>query len=141
MRLRRQGRSSPVLLTAGLRAGYDVTRFKSSLKCARINDEPEKEPERYLTTDEQKRMFEVMVGDLLDYVRAPFEVSLHTGLRKNVELLKLKVAHLLHFASNVFRFTVVTKVYACATQSVLEAAVEKLTKPLGQVVEFGRKVG
>ena len=35
----------------------------------------------------------------------------------------------------------ITKVYARATQSVLEAAVEKLTKPLGQLVEFGRKAG
>lgn len=35
----------------------------------------------------------------------------------------------------------VTKVYARDTQSVLEAAVEKITKPLGQLVEFGRKAG
>ena len=35
----------------------------------------------------------------------------------------------------------VSKVYARSTQSVLEAAVEKLTKPIGQVVEFGRKTG
>lgn len=76
--------------------------------CARINDEPEKEQERYLTTNEQERMLEVMVGDL-DYVRASFEVSPHTGLRKNVELLKLKVAHL-NFTScpMFFRFTVGT---------------------------------
>ena len=69
--------------------------------CARINDEPEKERERYLTSDEQERMLDIMVDDL-DYLRAPFELSLHTGLRKNVELLKLKVGHFeLHFASCV----------------------------------------
>lgn len=69
--------------------------------CARIEDEPEKERERYLTTDEQDRMLKVMVGDL-EYIRAPFEVSLHTGLRKKVELLKLKVGHFeLHSASIV----------------------------------------
>lgn len=224
--------------------------------CALINDEPEKERERYLTTDEQERMLQVMVGDL-DYIRAPFEVSLHTGLRKNVELLKLKVGHL-NFTSHPIFFPIhggnveipsnwlivvsgkrgkyrlipmnsiarailsrvaddrspdafvfdkdtngvnaywidkgfedacdlagvsfgavkpggtiwhdlrrtfatrlrahgvheydiqdllghskpgVTKVYARSTQSVLEAAVEKLTKPVGQVVEFGRKTG
>ncbi len=224
--------------------------------CARINDEPEKERERYLTSDEQERMLDIMVDDL-DYLRAPFEVSLHTGLRKNVELLKLKVDHL-NFTSRPVFFPIhggnveipsnwlivvsgkrgkyrlipmnsvaramlwevvddrspdafvfdkdtngvneywidkgfeqacdragvtfgavrpggiiwhdlrrtfatrlrahgvheydiqdllghskpgVTKVYARATQSVLEAAVEKLTKPFGQVVEFGRKAG
>lgn len=32
--------------------------------CARIEDEPEKERERYLTTDEQDRMLKVMVGEL-----------------------------------------------------------------------------
>ena len=224
--------------------------------CARINDEPEKERERYLTTDEQDRMLKVMVGDL-DYIRAPFEVSLHTGLRKNVELLKLKVGHL-NFTSRPMFFPIhggnveippnwlivvsgkrgkyrlvpmnsvarpilyriaaeqspdafvfdkdangineywidkgfedacnsarvtfgavkpggiiwhdirrtfatrlrahgvheydiqdllghskpgVTKVYARATLSVLEAAVEKITKPVGQIVEFGRRAG
>ena len=35
----------------------------------------------------------------------------------------------------------VTKVYARATLSVLEAAVEKITKPVGQIVEFGRRAG
>jgi integrase len=224
--------------------------------CARINDEPEKERERYLTPDEQERMLEVMVGDL-EYIRAPFDVSLHTGLRKNVELLKLKVGHL-NFTSRPMFFPIhggnveippnwlivvsgkrgkyrlipmntiarailwqvagdrssdvfvfdkdangineywidkgfelacnraqvtfgsvnpggiiwhdlrrtfatrlrahgvheydiqdllghskpgVTKVYARATQSVLEAAVDKLTKPFGQVIEFGRRTG
>jgi len=72
--------------------------------CALINDEPEKERERYLTTDEQERMLQVMVCDL-DYIRVPFEVSLHTGLRKNVELLKLKVGHL-NFTSHPIFFPI-----------------------------------
>src|SRR5688572_13224875 len=38
-------------------------------------------------------MLKIMVGEL-EYIRAPFEVSLNTGLRKKVELLKLKVGHL-----------------------------------------------
>lgn len=69
--------------------------------CARIEDEPEKERERYLTTDEQDRMLKVIVGDL-EYIRAPFEVSLHTGLRKKVELAEVEGGPFeLHFASNV----------------------------------------
>ncbi|HEY9503731.1 MAG TPA: tyrosine-type recombinase/integrase [Pyrinomonadaceae bacterium] len=35
----------------------------------------------------------------------------------------------------------VTKVYARATVSNLEEAVEKLTQPFGQVLEFERRVG
>ena len=35
----------------------------------------------------------------------------------------------------------VTTVYARATHATLEAAVEKLIEPVGQVVEFERKVG
>ena len=35
----------------------------------------------------------------------------------------------------------VTQVYARATRAVLEQAVEKLTEPWGQVVEFERRAG
>ena len=35
----------------------------------------------------------------------------------------------------------VTKVYARATRAVLEQAVEKLTEPWGQVIEFERRAG
>ena len=35
----------------------------------------------------------------------------------------------------------VTRVYASATRTVLEQAVEKLTEPWGQVIEFERRVG
>jgi len=35
----------------------------------------------------------------------------------------------------------VTTVYARATHGALEAAVEKLIEPIGQVVEFERKAG
>ena len=35
----------------------------------------------------------------------------------------------------------VTRVYARATRTVLEQAVEKLTEPWGQVIEFERRAG
>ena len=35
----------------------------------------------------------------------------------------------------------VTKVYARGTRAVLEQAVEKLTEPWGQVIEFERRAG
>jgi hypothetical protein len=70
----------------------------TSNPCAKIGDEPEKARERYLTSHEEKCLAETMKDDLA-FLRLPFEVSLHTGMRKNIELLKLKVEHL-NFSSN-----------------------------------------
>lgn len=38
----------------------------------------------------------------LAFLRLPFEVSLHTGMRKNIELLKLKVEHVNFSSRPVF---------------------------------------
>jgi hypothetical protein len=58
----------------------------TSNPCAKIVDEPEKARERYLTSHEEMRLGQTMTDDLA-FLRLPFEVSLHTGLRKNIELL------------------------------------------------------
>lgn len=52
-----------------------------------------KATERYLTSHEETRLAETMKDDL-DLPRLPLEVSLNTSMRKNIELLKLKVEHL-----------------------------------------------
>lgn len=62
----------------------------TSNPCAKIVDEPEKARERYLTSHEETRLIQTMKDDLA-YLRLPFEVLLHTGMRKTIELLKLKV--------------------------------------------------
>lgn len=76
----------------------------TSNPCAKIVDEPEKARERYLTSDEETRLAQTMTDDLA-FLRLPFEVSLNTGVRKNIELLKLKVEHL-NFSSRPVFFPV-----------------------------------
>lgn len=73
----------------------------TSNPCSRINDEPEKGRERYLTPDEHTKLRAVLVGDL-GFLRLPIEVSLGTGLRKNIELLRLRGDHLNFSSRPVF---------------------------------------
>ena len=70
--------------------------------CSRFEQEPEARRERYLTPSEQSKLMEVIVDDL-EYLRAPIEVSLGTGVRKHTELLKLKIEHINFSNLSVFR--------------------------------------
>ena len=100
-----------------LRAGPTVNRYLSLLSavckraireevmtvnpCSLIDEEEENTRARYLTPDEQEKLLSVCVGDL-NYMLAPTLVSLHTGLRKKIELLSLKVGHLNFTSRPVF---------------------------------------
>jgi len=64
----------------------------NSNPCIRIQDEPEKGRERYLTPDEHSKLRRVLKDDL-EFLRLPIEVSLGTGMRKRIELLRLKGEH------------------------------------------------
>jgi integrase len=73
----------------------------TSNPCIRIKDEPEKGRERYLTPHEHTKLRAVLEGDL-EFLRLPIEVSLGTGLRKRIELLRLKGEHINFGARPVF---------------------------------------
>lgn len=70
--------------------------------CSRFEQESEARRERYLLPSEQSKLMEVLVDDL-EYLRAPIEVSLGTGVRKHTELLKLKIENVNFSKSSVFR--------------------------------------
>ena len=92
-----------------LRSGSTVNRYMALLSgvckraikeelmsanpCSQIDEEPENSRARYLTVEEQIRLFGVLKGDLA-FLEAPITVTLGTGMRKLIELLKLKVGHL-----------------------------------------------
>ncbi len=65
----------------------------NSNPCIRIQDEPEKGRERYLTPHEHTKLRAVLRDDL-EFLRLPIEVSLGTGMRKRIELLRLKGEHI-----------------------------------------------
>jgi len=69
-----------------------------------IDEEPENSRARYLTHEEQTRLFTVLKDDLA-FLEAPISVSLGTGMRKVIELLKLEVGHL-NFSSHPMFFPV-----------------------------------
>lgn len=73
----------------------------NSNPCIRIEDEPEKGRERYLTPHEHTKLKAVLEGDL-GFLRLPIEVSLGTGLRKRIELLSLRGEHINFGARPVF---------------------------------------
>jgi integrase len=75
--------------------------FMSANPCSQIDEEPENSRTRYLTLEEQTRLFAVLKGDLA-FLEAPIKVSLGTGMRKVIELLKLKVGHLNFSSRPVF---------------------------------------
>ncbi len=58
--------------------------------CTRFEQEPESKRERYLMAAERTRLMAVLVDDL-EFLRAPIEVSLGTGMRKRTELLQLRL--------------------------------------------------
>jgi integrase len=78
--------------------------FMSVNPCSQIDEEPENSRARYLTLEEQTRLFAVLKDDLA-FLEAPITVSLGTGMRKVIELLKLKVGHL-NFSSRPVFFPV-----------------------------------
>jgi len=100
-----------------LRSGSTVNRYKALLSgvckqaikeglmdanpCSKIDDEPENSRARYLTMEEQIRLYAVLKDDLA-FLEAPMTVSLGTGMRKVIELLKLKVGHLNFSSRPVF---------------------------------------
>lgn len=59
--------------------------------CSKIDEEPENSRARYLTVEEQTRLFAVLKDDL-GFLNAPITVSLGTGMRKGIA--ELKVGHL-----------------------------------------------
>ena len=65
----------------------------SANPCSQIDEEPENSRARYLTVEEQIKLFGALKGDLA-FLEAPITVTLGTGMRKLIELLKLKVGHL-----------------------------------------------
>ena len=69
--------------------------------CSKIDEEPENSRARYLTVEEQTSLFAVLKDDL-GFLNAPIAVSLGTGMRKGIELLKLKVGHLNFSSRPVF---------------------------------------
>lgn len=91
-----------------LRAGSTVNRYMALLSgvckraikeelmdanpCSQIDEEPENSRDRYLTSEEQIRLFAVLKDDL-SFLNAPISVALGTGMRKLIELLKAKVGH------------------------------------------------
>lgn len=80
------------LLSAVLSRAILEERLNSN-PCIRIKDEPEKGRERYLTPHEHTKLRAVLKGDL-EFLRLPIEVSLGTGMRKRIELLRLKGEHI-----------------------------------------------
>ncbi|HEV8429363.1 MAG TPA: tyrosine-type recombinase/integrase [Pyrinomonadaceae bacterium] len=92
-----------------LRSGSTVNRYMALLSgvcrraikeelmsanpCSQIDEEPENSRARYLTVEEQNKLFAVLKDDLA-FLNAPITVTLGTGMRKGIELLKLKVGHL-----------------------------------------------
>ena len=80
-----------------LLSGVGKRAFKEELMdanpCSKIDEEPENSRARYLTVEEQTRLFAVLKDDL-GFLNAPITVWLGTGMRKGIELLKLKVGHL-----------------------------------------------
>jgi hypothetical protein len=62
--------------------------------CSQIDEEPENSRARYLTVEEQTKLFAVLKAEL-GFLNAPITVTLGTGMRKGIELLKLKVEHLI----------------------------------------------
>src|SRR6185369_5222496 len=100
-----------------LRSGSTVNRYmallsavcKQALKeklldanpCSQIDEEPENSRARYLTAEEQTRLFAVLKDDL-SFLNAPIAISLGTGMRKVIELLKLKVGHVNFSSRPVF---------------------------------------
>jgi integrase len=75
--------------------------FMSANPCSQIDEEPENSRARYLTLEEQTRLFAVLKDDLA-FLEAPITVSLGTGMRKVIELLKLKIGHLNFSSRPVF---------------------------------------
>jgi integrase len=75
--------------------------FMSANPCSQIDEEPENSRARYLTVEEQTRLFAVLKADLA-FLNAPIIVTLGTGMRKVIELLKLKVGHLNFSSRPVF---------------------------------------
>ena len=75
--------------------------FMSANPCSQIDEEPENSRARYLTVEEQSRLFAVLKDDLA-FLNAPITVTLGTGMRKVIELLKLKVGHLNFSSRPVF---------------------------------------
>jgi len=75
--------------------------FMSANPCRQIDEEPENSRARYLTVEEQTGLFAVLKDDLA-FLEAPIKVTLGTGLRKGIELLKLKVGHLNFSSRPVF---------------------------------------
>ena len=69
--------------------------------CSKIDEEPENSRARYLTVEEQTSLFAVLKDDL-GFLNAPITVSLGTGMRKGIELLKLQVGHLNFSSRPVF---------------------------------------
>jgi integrase len=100
-----------------LRSGSTVNRYMALLSgvckraikeelmsanpCSQIDEEPENSRARYLTVEEQTRLFAVLIGEL-SFLNAPITVTLGTGMRKGIELLKLKVGHLNFSSRPVF---------------------------------------
>jgi integrase len=100
-----------------LRSGSTVNRYMALLSgvckraikeefldanpCSKIDEEPENSRARYLTVEEQSSLFAVLKDDLA-FLNAPITVSLGTGMRKGIELLKLKVGHLNFSSRPVF---------------------------------------
>jgi len=100
-----------------LRSGSTVNRYMALLSgvckraikeefldanpCSKIDEEPENSRARYLTVEEQSSLFAVL-KDELGFLNAPITVSLGTGMRKGIELLKLKVGHLNFSSRPVF---------------------------------------
>ncbi|MGQ0763099.1 MAG: tyrosine-type recombinase/integrase [Acidobacteriota bacterium] len=70
--------------------------------CARFEQEPESKRERYLTPAEQTRLMDALVDDL-EFLRAPIEVSLGTGMRKRTELLQLRIENINFSGFPIFR--------------------------------------
>lgn len=100
-----------------LRSGSTVNRYMALLSgvckraikeelldanpCSKIDEEPENSRARYLTVEEQTSLFAVLKDDL-GFLNAPITVSLGTGMRKGIELLKLKIGHLNFSSRPVF---------------------------------------
>jgi len=91
-----------VCVMAGALSGS--ARREPIQSAGQIDEEPENSRARYLTHEEQTRLFAVLKDDLA-FLEAPIAVSLGTGMRKVIELLKLKVGHL-NFSSNPVFFPI-----------------------------------